>query len=140
MRSIKKAYENCLNHTNENPENVEKLEEMIKQKHSEIERLENDEDLKYKVFIIKKKVETEEEKNQRDIELKENMRDPSKVIEDAEIQFYEECKEAAVIGDTIGDPLKDTSGPSINILIKLSSIISVIFGDLFLKTNFFGRN
>lgn len=35
---------------------------------------------------------------------------------------------AAVICDTVGDPLKDTSGPSINILMKLSAITSLIFG------------
>jgi Na+/H+-translocating membrane pyrophosphatase len=35
---------------------------------------------------------------------------------------------ASVIGDTVGDPLKDTSGPSINILMKLSAITSLIFG------------
>ena len=38
---------------------------------------------------------------------------------------------AAVIGDTVGDPLKDTSGPSLNILIKLSAILSLVFAKLF---------
>ncbi len=80
--------------------------------------------------------ETEQEKDEKEIQLKENKRDPVNTLRDAQNQFYDDCKEAAVIGDTIGDPLKDTSGPSINILIKLSSIISVIFGGLFAKTAF----
>ncbi len=39
---------------------------------------------------------------------------------------------ATVVGDTVGDPFKDTSGPSINILLKLMAVISVIFGPLFI--------
>ena len=41
-----------------------------------------------------------------------------------------EAHRAAVVGDTVGDPFKDTSGPSINILIKLLSMVSIVFASL----------
>jgi K(+)-stimulated pyrophosphate-energized sodium pump len=43
-----------------------------------------------------------------------------------------EAHAATVVGDTIGDPFKDTSGPSINILLKLMAVVSLIFGPLFI--------
>ncbi len=40
---------------------------------------------------------------------------------------------ATVVGDTVGDPFKDTSGPSLNILIKLMTVVSLVFATLFVK-------
>ena len=44
-----------------------------------------------------------------------------------------ETHKATVIGDTVGDPLKDTVGPSINILIKLMAVISLVLAPLFIE-------
>merc|ERR1711988_1518692 len=54
-----------------------------------------------------------------------------KYIEGGHMEGYAKGSEAhknAVTGDTVGDPLKDTSGPSLNILVKLSAIMSLVFG------------
>jgi K(+)-stimulated pyrophosphate-energized sodium pump len=48
-----------------------------------------------------------------------------------------DAHKAAVVGDTVGDPFKDTSGPSLNILIKLMTMVSVVMAGLTVTYSFF---
>jgi len=49
-----------------------------------------------------------------------------------------DAHKAAVVGDTVGDPFKDTSGPSLNILIKLMSMVSIVMAGLTVSWSLLG--
>jgi len=57
------------------------------------------------------------------------------VVDDLYLGKMSDIHKASVIGDTVGDPLKDTSGPALNIVMKLMAIISLVFADYFYAIN-----
>jgi K(+)-stimulated pyrophosphate-energized sodium pump len=61
------------------------------------------------------------------------------IIDDKVRGKHSDEHHASIIGDTVGDPLKDTSGPAINILVKLMAIISLVFGGFFVKTGYLSK-
>ena len=60
-----------------------------------------------------------------------NIKNAKKMVEEGNFGGKgSECHKATIVGDTVGDPFKDTSGPSLNILIKLMSMVSIVMAGL----------
>jgi inorganic pyrophosphatase len=118
---------------------------MISMENSKLENIREKIDLlrSHNVYNVSRLSLEEDEciRNIEDLKRKRDLTDKDEIVEKGFIRkdnkFYEGAESASISGDTVGDPLKDTSGPSLNILIKLSSILSVVFSPLFLKSSRF---
>lgn len=105
---------------------IDKLEAIENKSEKQLEELE-----KYKKILEQTKANVEALTLLKDKEIPEE-----KLKQESKSKYFKCTEKASIVGDTVGDPMKDTSGPSLNILIKLSSIISVIFGGLFMQTSY----
>jgi hypothetical protein len=117
---------------------IDGLNEKIKKETNEEEKQKYEEEKKKKemIYYEDKLIELQNELTRLNQAKKDKKLIGFEKITNKHDPLFEEPHKAAVTGDTVGDPLKDTSGPSLNILIKLSSIISVVFGTLFVNTSY----
>jgi len=125
-----------------NQEMITKLEKLIQEKNGKPEKIEAYKAYSTNVNDLEAR-EKEKEERMLIIELHEvellKCKFPQDYLKNkpnCKRKSFRFAEKASITGDTIGDPLKDTSGPSLNILIKLSSILSVVFATFYINTGF----
>lgn len=119
---------------------IEKLEQLIQEKKGVPELIESYKPYATDINDLEKREKEKEEKilirelHKEEIMFAKFPQDYLKEKKNFKRRTYRFAEKASITCDTIGDPLKDTSGPSVNILIKLSSIFAVIFAFFFKNT------
>jgi len=124
--------EKLIAERNEIRQRIEKIEKILEGEGV----IENREQLLEELETIKIRKEDKEREIKAIEAHPQNPNNTEEILVREKMKAYRSAEKASIIGDTVGDPMKDTSGPSLNILIKLSSIISVVFGTLFVNTSY----